>query len=246
MCSSDLTTSPTFVSATSNSTSSTIAINGILTYTAEFIIDQQAVDSRSVNNSVLVTASSPGNTNDVNDVSDDGNDSDGNTINDPTVTVTNFQPNIEVTKTASTTDTNNNGLVDLGDTISYTILVKNTGNTSLSGVNVTDNLTDANGGVLSLNSGPTFVGSDQGSAQGNLKVSETASYTASFIINQQSIDRGAVTTGGNPGQVGVIIKNSAIAKASSPGNTNDVTDVSDDGDDSDGNTTNDQTEVTLR
>ena len=85
-----------------------------------------------------------------------------------------------------------------------------------------------------MTSGPTFVGSDQGSAQGNLKVSEAASYTASFIINQQSIDRGAVTTGEQSSQVGVIIKNSAIAKASSPGNTVILTNVSDDGDDGDG------------
>ena len=101
-----LTTSPTFVSATANSTSATIVVNGVLTYTAEFIIDQQSIDSGSVNNSVLVTASSPGNTNDVSDVSDDGNDSDGNIINDPTVIFTRFQPNVEVTKTASTTDNN--------------------------------------------------------------------------------------------------------------------------------------------
>ena len=119
-----------------------------MTYRAEFIIDQQSIDSGRINNSVIVTASSPGNSNDVNDVSDDGNDSDGNTINDPTVTFTSFQPNIEVTKTATTTDNNSNGLIDLGDTISYTILVKNTGNTSLSGINITDNLTDANGEPL--------------------------------------------------------------------------------------------------
>ena len=49
------TTSP-FVSATANSSSSTIAVNGILTYRAEFIIDQQSIDSGRINNSVIVTA----------------------------------------------------------------------------------------------------------------------------------------------------------------------------------------------
>ena len=86
---------------------------------------------------------------------------------------------------------------------------------------------------LSLNSGPSFSGSSQGSAQGTLKVGETASYIAYFhIINQAAVDAGGLS-------------NQASATASSPGNSNDVTDMSDDGDDSDGNTTDDPTVTTI-
>ena len=43
-------------------------------------------------------------------------------------------PEIEVTKTATVTDNNNNGLVDLADTAVYTITVENKGNAVVSGV----------------------------------------------------------------------------------------------------------------
>ena len=59
---------------------------------------QAAVDTSSVSNTVLVTASSPGNTNDVTDISDDGDDGDGNTTDDQTVTSI-ASASLEVTKT---------------------------------------------------------------------------------------------------------------------------------------------------
>ena len=67
----------------------------------------------SVNNSVLATASSPGQTNNVTDTSDDGDDSDGNTEDDVTVVEITPLPEIEATKTATTIDNNSNGIVDL-------------------------------------------------------------------------------------------------------------------------------------
>ena len=77
---------------------------------------------------------------------------------------------------------NGDGVTGIGDIIRYTINVKNTGNISLSGLALTDNLSDVNGGALSLSSGPSFSGSDQGSPQGTLKVSETATYMAMYIV----------------------------------------------------------------
>ena len=71
-------------------------------------------------------ASSPGQTNDVTDQSDDGNDVDGNVENDSTVTYFDINPSLEVTKTSNVIDTNNNGNNDLGDSIVYTITVQNT------------------------------------------------------------------------------------------------------------------------
>ena len=67
-------------------------------------------------NSVLATASSPGQSNNVTDTSDDGDDTDGNTTNDATVVSITASPLIEVTKTSTITD-NGNGEVGVGDII---------------------------------------------------------------------------------------------------------------------------------
>ena len=117
-----------------SSSSNTLAAGQVVTYTATYTVDQQAVDSGLVSNSVLDCASSPGNTNNVTDRSDDGDDSDGNTTNDPTETNLSRLPAIEATKTATVTDNNNNNVTDLGDTVVYTIAIENKGNVTLSGV----------------------------------------------------------------------------------------------------------------
>jgi hypothetical protein len=63
----------------------------------------------------------------------------------------------------------------------------------LSSLTVADVLSDASGSTLSLNSGPSFSGSSQGSAQGTLKVGETASYSALYIITQAAVDAGGLS-----------------------------------------------------
>ena len=130
------------------------------------------------------------------------------------------------------TDNNNNGLVDLADTVVYTITVENKGNVVVSGVTLADTLTDGNGGALTLTSGPSFTSASAGSAQGTITVGETATYTASYTITQGVANSRRVS-------------NSVLVTASSPGKTNDVTDTSDDGDDTDGNTTDDPTVVEI-
>ena len=81
-----MTGGPTFNSASASSAQGTLTIGETASYTATYTIVQAAVDSGSVSNTVLVTASSPGNSNDVTDVSDNGIDGDGNTTDDDTVT----------------------------------------------------------------------------------------------------------------------------------------------------------------
>jgi len=110
------------------------------------------------------------------------------------------------------TDNNNNGLVDLADTVVYTITVENKGNVVVSGVTLAVTLTDGNGGALTLTSGPSFTSASAGSAQGTITVGETATYTASYTINQNTVDSGRVA-------------NTLQVTASSPGKTNDVSDT---------------------
>jgi uncharacterized repeat protein (TIGR01451 family) len=226
-----LTTGPSFASNSDGSAEGTIMTGEVSTYNATYLITQQDVNSGSVNNSVTVTGSSPGNSNDVSDISDDGDDTDGNTINDPTVVIFNTNRSIEATKTAYTID-NGDGSINAGDTIVYTITVNNTGSTQLSSITLIDTLKDGNNNVLQLSSGPLFISSTQGSSESSLNPSESATYSATYIISNSDAGTGKVI-------------NSVTVNASSPGNNNDVSDVSDDGDDTDGNTTNDPTVIEI-
>ena len=162
-------------------------------------------------------------------MSDDGDDTDGNNSNDPTVIITTAEPSIEVTKTATITD-NGDGITGLEDVINYTITVENTGNTILEALGLVDTLSDISGNSLTLTTGPVFAGSDQGSTDGTLAVGETATYVATYVIDSQALGAGGVS-------------NTVTATGSSPTGT-EVSDVSDDGDDTDGNTSNDPTVVT--
>ena len=115
--------------------------------------------------------------------------------------------------------------------MTYTITVENTGNVTLDGVAIADTFLDANGNALTLLTGPTYVSADAGSADGDLLVGETATYTATYVIEQDAVDAGGFS-------------NSVLADGDSPADTN-VDDTSDDGDDGDGNTTDDPTETTI-
>ena len=92
----------------------------------------------------MATASSPGQSNNVTDISDDGDDTDGNLVNDITEVNITPRPSIEVTKIASVNDVNSNSQNDSGDIITYTITVSNTGNVPLSGLSLVEGLTDGN------------------------------------------------------------------------------------------------------
>ncbi|NNK88373.1 MAG: T9SS type B sorting domain-containing protein, partial [Flavobacteriaceae bacterium] len=80
-----LTTGPSFDSADLGSIEGTLIPGEIATYSATFIITQDAVTQGGVSNSVLGMGVGP-NFDVVDDVSDDGDDFDGNTEDDPTVT----------------------------------------------------------------------------------------------------------------------------------------------------------------
>ena len=68
------------------------------------------------------------------DVSDDGDDTDGNTTNDPTEVIIAPSKVIEVTKRATVSD-NGDGVNGAGDTINYVITVENKGNVQITGLN---------------------------------------------------------------------------------------------------------------
>ena len=166
-------------------------------YNASYIITQQAIDAGGVSNTVTVVASSPGKTNDIFDISDDGDDTDGNTENDPTITriTTTLPPSssITLTKAANIADTNGDGSIGIGDTITYTLVATNTGNDALSSVSITDVLSDLAGNTLALTTLPTFISASLGSLEGALQVGEQATYRATFVVNSQAMNAGGVS-----------------------------------------------------
>ena len=185
--------------STNTATEGTLEVGETATYTVTYTITQTAIDSGQVMNTVLATASSPNQTDDVNDRSDDGDDDDGDTDDDQTITQLDQSPNITVTKVA-TVDKGADNLTNLGDSITYTITIENTGDVTLSSIQVTDVLTNGDGNTNVLS--PTFDTSNT-ATEGTLAVGETATYTVEYIIDQAAINSG-------------IVSNNATVTADSP------------------------------
>ncbi|MBT8376202.1 MAG: gliding motility-associated C-terminal domain-containing protein, partial [Bacteroidia bacterium] len=182
------------------------------------------MDAGFIENSATAVGNSPNDgPDDVEDVSDTNVDSFGNVIpdnetvestngdgtidgdpaNDPTVTTLIQNPELQVTKSITTP-----GAV-VGDVIEYEITVLNSGNTTVSNIEITDVNADA--------------GSIVGSPIASLAPGESAIVTAQQTITQADLDAG-------------FIENSATATGDSPLNgPDDVSDVSDTNVDADGN-----------
>ena len=201
------------------------------TYTATYQITQAAIDAGGVKNVALAVGKDPSDVS-VSDTSDDGDDGDDNTIDDPTETLLVATPELTVTKTALSTG------YGVGDVITYTILVTNTGNVTVDTIELTDTFTDAQGAALALTTGPSFVKNSGASAEKTLAPSETATYTATYQITQAAIDAGGV-------------KNVALAAGTDPSGApvEDTSDNGNEGEDSPGDAdddpTNDPTETPL-
>ncbi|MEZ5856000.1 MAG: hypothetical protein R3D67_15110 [Hyphomicrobiaceae bacterium] len=227
-----LTSGPTFTSNSGPSAPGTLIPGETATFTASYTLVQADVDHGGVSNTATGTGTPPTGPA-VTDVSDNGIDTDGNTTDDPTVTLIPAAPSIEATKTAVVTVANGSDptKIDAGDVITYTITAQNTGNVTLVGVKVNDQLTRIGGPTLTLTSGPTFVSNSGSSAPTNLVPGETATFTASYTLVQADVDAGGVSN--------------IAAALGTPPIGNQVVDVSDNGIDTDGNTTNDPTVTSI-
>ncbi|PJF09386.1 SdrD B-like domain-containing protein [Pseudorhodobacter sp. MZDSW-24AT] len=120
------------------------------------------------------------------DLSDNGTlaDRNGNGIgneageNDPTP-VAPFAATAEISlikSLAGITDADDDGLIEVGDLVSYTFAVRNTGNVPLVDVTVTDPLLEVVGGPISLAVG----------------ASDTSTFTGTYVLTQDDIDLGYV------------------------------------------------------
>ncbi|MDH7913131.1 hypothetical protein QGM60_10165, partial [Winogradskyella sp. SYSU M77433] len=173
--------------------------------TVEQTITQSDIDAGYIENSATATGDSPSGTDDVVDVSDAGDETvetadgqgntDGDPTNDPTVTILTQNPDFNITKTSSL-DLGIDGIVSVGDIITYTYTVTNTGDVTIYDIDVNENSSNFTGtGIL-----PTPIYNSGGSdedGEGDLQdlVVGTGSivYTATYAITQEDIDSGIVT-----------------------------------------------------
>ena len=108
----------------------------------------------------------------------DLSDSSDVTENDPTVTPIIIRPAIALIKRVRTIqNTNGNGLVDAGDTIIYEFIITNTGNVTLSNIQITDPLVTVTGITLaSLDAGDT----------------DSTTFSATYVIQPADVVAGRV------------------------------------------------------
>ena len=121
----------------------TLEVGESVTLTGFYVIEEAAFNSGSVVNSIVATGDSPSGTDDVTASSGD------------TVTSLSQSASIIVTKTASP----DSGVFEVGDVITYTIKVKNTGNSDLNTLTIIDTLKDLGDQGLVLTTDPVFTSS---------------------------------------------------------------------------------------
>ncbi|PQJ14342.1 DUF7507 domain-containing protein [Nonlabens xylanidelens] len=191
------------------------------TFTGMYTITQMDIDNGEVENTATTDATSPNgpvaDTSDSDNPADEDNDMDGDTTNDPTITPLTPNDDIELVKGGVYADTNGDGVVSVGDMITYTLTATNTGTTTLTGVTVSDALL----GVVA-----------QATTPDTLLPGEMGTFTGMYTIIQMDIDNGEV-------------ENTATTDATSPNgpvaDTSDSDNPADEDNDMDGDTTNDPT-----
>ena len=184
----------------------TLAPGASATCSATHTITQAEVDAGSVTN----TASAAGTDPDGNPIVDDSDDPDDPTNvdpdgdgepDDPTITPLTQAPGLSVTKTDVI-----GGAGNAGDTVNYSITVTNSGTVSVSAIDVTDSLGDADASLVCI---PAVAFT--------LAPGASATCTALHTITQGDVDAGQII-------------NVATATGTDP-SANPVTDESDDPDD---------------
>ena len=186
-----LTSGPTCVSLSipegtcSGSTVATLAAHQRANFTATYVVTQVDMDHGSVADSATATGHAP-----------------SGTLVSATATASvaaSQTSSISVVKSASPTI-----LTAAGQTITYTFVVTNTGNTSLGNVNVTDHPTPPAG---PLTTGPTCqsLSNPAGSCSGSttaLAPNQRATFTGTYVVTLTDFDNGSVvdnaTAAGTP------------------------------------------------
>ncbi|NGY38775.1 gliding motility-associated C-terminal domain-containing protein, partial [Flavobacterium sp. XN-5] len=170
-------------------------------YTATYAVNQTDIDNGKITNQASVTAATP----DASSVTAQSNN------NIPDVIIICTDANISITKTNDITIGENVcATLIVGNIVTYTFTVKNSGNVSLNNVNVVDNHIGLS--AIALISGDT-------NNNNILEVTETWVYTATYAVNQTDIDNGKIT---NQASVNAATPDASSVTAQSNNNIPDV------------------------
>ena len=165
-------TDPMLGLSIANSPIASLAEGATTTLTGTYTITQADVDAGKVTNTALATGKDPKG-NEVKDTS--GTAVDNNT---PTDTPLPQKGSITVTKDGVYVDSNNDGKTNVGDKITYSFVVTNTGKITLTNVTVTDPLP----GII-ISGNPITL---------NIGASNSTAFVGTYSITQADIDRGLV------------------------------------------------------
>ncbi|MBS9773522.1 MAG: DUF11 domain-containing protein, partial [Gammaproteobacteria bacterium] len=175
-------------------TKKTILPNGYVTITAvaKHKVVQKDLDAGKVENTAKTTAEVPTGVTPPKDTSDSGNTNDKAGTDDPTIELLTQSPAFTLKKGSVFNDTNNDGIAQVGETITYTFVVTNTGNVTLTNVEIKDTGLKSTVTIVPDANNPT-----------KLLPTKTATFTAVYTLTQTDIDAG-------------LKKNVATAKATPP------------------------------
>lgn len=135
------------------------------------------------------------------------------TLNIPVATAAPSYTVVKSVVSTTTTDGANSTQTDGGDTITYSYVVDNTGNVSISNVALTDAGVSFNGGAPNaMATGPGAVpAAGDTDSDGVLDVTETWTFTATYVLSQANVDTAAGIAGG--------VSNTVSATADYPSGT---------------------------
>ena len=227
-----------WLNSSKGSPSNYIKSGEIAYYFARYLAKSADVTSGGISHSIEVNTNDSTSTNvQSTDISDDGDDTDNNTTDDPTIIYTGDLPAIEVVKTGALNDSDSVAGSSVGDQVVFTITITNTGSGAINDLSYVDTMTNGYGLPITPVPALQFVSTtDTSTANGVLSEGETETYSLTYNITQNDIDSGGVINS---------IRFSGNSARNQDTSFKDVHDVSDDGDDTDGNTTDDPTTVLL-
>ncbi len=179
------------------------------TFTAEYIVTQSDIDAGEVINQALAEGTAPDGTI-VDDLSDDNSPLE----DDPTITALCQNASLELEKVGVFNDNNGNGNTEVGETITYTFKVTNTGSVTLYDIVIDDPLPG-----LVIEGGPIEV----------LEPGEfdDTTFTGTYTVTQIDIDRGFVENQATA--TGYDINGNPITDLSDDPNNDDDIDMEGDG-----------------
>ncbi len=168
---------PVFLGASLGSAEGTLLPGEVARYDLRYTLTQADVDAGGIRNTATVTGTAPGGAV-LTDVTDNGNDADGNTTDDPTVLAVPGAPALTLGKRLAAGS--GPAFDAVGDVLAFEFRVTNSGNVTLPGpFTVADPLITGAGGSIACPAGP-------------LAPAAVLTCTGSYTVTQADLDAGEI------------------------------------------------------